>query len=96
MATRMIRVSESDVGWLTAFAGELQTARASRVSIAEAISTLIVEHREAERKIEVATEDIPQEVLDKIWTASEKKANRMGIPVHLVYGQAVVDWQRYR
>lgn len=48
MGTKMVRVYESDVEWLTSFAGELQTARASRVSIAEAISTLIVEHREGE------------------------------------------------
>lgn len=44
----VIRVDVSDSEWLTKFAGELQTARASRVSIAEAISALIVEHQESE------------------------------------------------
>lgn len=57
MTTKMIRVDESDANWLTSFAGELQTARASRVSIAEAISTLIVEHkRVAEGEVYVLDE----------------------------------------
>lgn len=95
MVTKMVRVNENDYNWLISYIIELQNKWYGKVSLAEAISTLITEHRAA-RGRKTNSYDISEKVLKRLWEDSERKASKKRLPIHIVYGQAVANHLRLR
>lgn len=92
METKQIRVAVTDHQWLCDFILELQDRRYEKVSLAEAVSTLIAEHQVSHNN----SYDVPERMLKRLWSKAEKAASRKRLSVYVVYGGMVAEWLRER